>query len=156
MPSTARDGRPSIPSWEGISNFGGETVHAADFGDARKYAGKSGLGGSEHQTQSCLRRQQARPTAKTTFFVVIGPATFKGPSAPTGSMRKSSILKVRRRSNDVSMAKSSRYLGVQTRNADGDDRPSSTFKDTLTRRASQVAAFNARSPAKERYPTASA
>lgn len=39
--ATGRDAGPNIPPWKGLESFTGELVHAADFGDAQAYAGKT-------------------------------------------------------------------------------------------------------------------
>lgn len=39
--ATGRDAGPNIPPWKGLQSFTGELVHAADFGDAQAYAGKT-------------------------------------------------------------------------------------------------------------------
>jgi len=41
--ATGRDRIPSVPQWKGLNTFSGKLVHAADFGDAKDYAGKSVL-----------------------------------------------------------------------------------------------------------------
>ena len=41
--ATGRDRVASIPQWKGLDTFSGELVHAADFGDAKDYMGKSVL-----------------------------------------------------------------------------------------------------------------
>jgi cation diffusion facilitator CzcD-associated flavoprotein CzcO len=41
--AVGRDGLPSIPAWEGAEVFSGRIIHAADFGDALEYTGKSVL-----------------------------------------------------------------------------------------------------------------
>lgn len=41
--ATGRDRQPFIPEWKGMTGFAGRIIHAADFGDARDYAGKKVL-----------------------------------------------------------------------------------------------------------------
>lgn len=41
--ATGRDRQPFIPEWKGMKGFAGRIIHAADFGDARDYAGKKVL-----------------------------------------------------------------------------------------------------------------
>lgn len=41
--ATGRDRVPSLPAWKGLDTFSGKLVHAADFGDAKDYVGKSVL-----------------------------------------------------------------------------------------------------------------
>ena len=41
--ATGRDAVSTLPEWKGLETFGGRILHAADFGDARAYAGKSVL-----------------------------------------------------------------------------------------------------------------
>ena len=41
--ATGRDARPFTPEWPGMASFKGRVVHAADFGEAKDYAGSSVL-----------------------------------------------------------------------------------------------------------------
>lgn len=41
--ATGRDARPEMPLWPGLESYRGRVIHAADFGDARSYAGRSVL-----------------------------------------------------------------------------------------------------------------
>lgn len=41
--ATGRDRQPFIPEWKGMKGFAGRIIHAADFGDARDYAGRKVL-----------------------------------------------------------------------------------------------------------------
>ncbi|UVK42706.1 NAD(P)/FAD-dependent oxidoreductase [Mesorhizobium sp. AR07] len=41
--ATGRDRQPFIPEWKGMKGFAGRIVHAADFGDAKDYAGQKVL-----------------------------------------------------------------------------------------------------------------
>lgn len=41
--ATGRDKHPYMPEWKGLADFGGTLIHAADFGEAARYAGKSVL-----------------------------------------------------------------------------------------------------------------
>ncbi|WP_062121016.1 flavin-containing monooxygenase [Aureimonas sp. AU40] len=41
--ATGRDAVASVPQWKGVESFTGRILHAADFGDARTYVGRSVL-----------------------------------------------------------------------------------------------------------------
>ncbi|WP_192845790.1 NAD(P)/FAD-dependent oxidoreductase [Aureimonas sp. AU22] len=41
--ATGRDAVPVVPQWKGLETFTGRVLHAADFGDARAYQGRSVL-----------------------------------------------------------------------------------------------------------------
>ena len=38
--ATGKDGAPHVPDWAGRDSFGGELIHAADYGSAEPYAGR--------------------------------------------------------------------------------------------------------------------
>ncbi|MBB3997299.1 flavin-containing monooxygenase [Aureimonas pseudogalii] len=63
--ATGRDALPSIPPWKGIETFGGRIVHAAEFGEARAYAGRSvlvvGGGNSGFDVLNHLSRVETGP-----------------------------------------------------------------------------------------------
>ncbi len=41
--ATGRDANPVLPAWPGLNEFQGTVIHAADFGDAGEYVGRSVL-----------------------------------------------------------------------------------------------------------------
>jgi cation diffusion facilitator CzcD-associated flavoprotein CzcO len=63
--ATGRDALPAIPPWPGLDSFTGRVVHAADFGEARGYAGKSilvvGGGNSGFDVLNHLSRVKTGP-----------------------------------------------------------------------------------------------
>jgi putative flavoprotein involved in K+ transport len=63
---TGHDQRPYLPAWPGVDTFAGELLHAADFQDASKFAGKDvlvvGLGtsGTEIATRLTAHARRVR------------------------------------------------------------------------------------------------
>jgi cation diffusion facilitator CzcD-associated flavoprotein CzcO len=63
--ASGRDRDPFFPDWKGVNGFGGRLIHAADFGEAADYAGKSvlviGAGNSGFDALNHLIRAETGP-----------------------------------------------------------------------------------------------
>lgn len=73
--ATGRDADPVLPAWPGLNEYQGKVVHAADFGDAHEYVGRSvlvvGGGNSGFDILNHLSRVKTGPVW---FSVRRGPS----------------------------------------------------------------------------------
>ena len=79
---TGHDRRPHLPAWEGLGEFGGELLHAADFHDAAAFAGKDvlvvGLGTSGTEIAARLPAHARRVRLAFRSSPNLMPAEFLG------------------------------------------------------------------------------
>jgi len=73
--ATGRDAVPHIPAWPGLEEFTGKVVHSANFGDVRKYDGKSVLVvGAGNSGTDVLNHLSKSSPSKVSVAVRHGPA----------------------------------------------------------------------------------